>query len=277
MNKALLAAGGAALVVGGLAWYFTQEHKVTSPVPCSIYTDSESCSRAGCYWWDNSCHNTPEGAETFNVVGQAVYTIEGVVQGPLAGVKVSVTNIDTGKIWVSYSDSGGSWGIDDVTEGTYKLVASKKGYVTVNWPWLKWTKDTGFWPGGTYDVWYMYTTLEKIISVDLEWSGSATYSVDFPLDPPITVNRMTGVVDVDDLWMTDWRVVDIWIYPVYGDPVKIVDAAGWVPWDSIVHVAESFTERSINKVRVWGGGGMVGQPAHVPALRDIDLVIKKEL
>lgn len=59
MNKALFAAGVGALAVGGVAyWYLTQKRE--PPVPCRNYTDFESCSKAGCYWYDGKCHVVPE-------------------------------------------------------------------------------------------------------------------------------------------------------------------------------------------------------------------------
>jgi len=33
---------------------------VSQPTPCEQITDYQTCINSGCYWYDNSCHSSPQ-------------------------------------------------------------------------------------------------------------------------------------------------------------------------------------------------------------------------
>lgn len=75
-GKALVVAGGVA-VTAGFIWWWLKEHPIVPK--CEDYRTSHECTAAGCYWYNNKCHSTPEGYVPCSELGEPCY-IEGVTQ-----------------------------------------------------------------------------------------------------------------------------------------------------------------------------------------------------
>lgn len=221
--------------------------------------------------------NSPQcssGSDTFNINGQTMYTIEQQIQGPVANAKVDAKNRDTGIHYIQYSDSNGDFQLANLPPGIYDLTTSKTGYVTYSASYIEWTQEWGYIGGGTYDIGYMYTTIEKLMSFTLDWDWDGTNHVlskDFAIDPPSTLNRITGTVKVNSCSAEIYRALDVWGYPVYGDAFKIC-SKGW--GDPTIQIAESFSDRQLNKVSLWA---KCWWPGEEYGLENINLVIKREL
>lgn len=60
VGKALVVIGGT-VVTAGLVWWWLKEHPIVPPKPkCEDYKTESECAAAGCYWYNNKCHSTPE-------------------------------------------------------------------------------------------------------------------------------------------------------------------------------------------------------------------------
>lgn len=63
MNRNLLLAGGLVLVAGGLSYWYLSQYGNGVPKICSDYSTQQQCIENNCYWYDGSCHSTPQGVE----------------------------------------------------------------------------------------------------------------------------------------------------------------------------------------------------------------------
>jgi len=100
------------------------------------------------------------------------------------------------------------------------------------------------------------------------------YSAVFEFEIPCVANRVEGEIEVDALWGTVWRNVDIWLISPDGEKKRIAQE-GWYPWATRIAISKTFSDFLVKKVQVWGGGGFIGGQAERPALKEIHLMLRK--
>lgn len=57
VGKALVVVGGT-VITAGVVWLWLREHPIVTT--CEDITNESECIDAGCYWYNNKCHSTPE-------------------------------------------------------------------------------------------------------------------------------------------------------------------------------------------------------------------------
>ena len=63
MDRGVLVVGGMFIIAGGV-WYLLEDYfkkKNGNGTTCSTYTSQTECESHNCYWYNGSCHSTPEG------------------------------------------------------------------------------------------------------------------------------------------------------------------------------------------------------------------------
>jgi len=75
MGRQALLIGGLALIAGGVAYYYLkqQEDGPTPPIVCSDNLNQSDCEANDCYWYDGSCHSTPQGTPACSTIGFNCY------------------------------------------------------------------------------------------------------------------------------------------------------------------------------------------------------------
>jgi hypothetical protein len=54
--------GGIGIISAALIYYFYKQQP--PPKNCAEHTSEIECKAAGCYWYDNSCHSSPQPPPT---------------------------------------------------------------------------------------------------------------------------------------------------------------------------------------------------------------------
>lgn len=78
MDRTGLLLGGFVLLAGGVAYYYlaTQQQNGNGNTGCTQYTNQSECEQNGCYWYDSSCHSSPQGwipCSNLNATGTGCY------------------------------------------------------------------------------------------------------------------------------------------------------------------------------------------------------------
>ncbi|MEW6624604.1 MAG: carboxypeptidase-like regulatory domain-containing protein [Bacillota bacterium] len=190
-GKKTLLYGGMALAIGIPAaialWYYREKLFPPVPPPGEKWCEIEKRYIPIAEWTKVRC--VPPAIvppKTVTISGTAVWLEEMYVHGPLEGVRIVITNRETGESYYTYSDRNGKWVFENIPIGYYDFISTKEGYCDAKAYYVE-----ASMPG---DVGYTYTALRLIATLDLSCHEIAMYERDLgcSLGEKYRVNKITG-------------------------------------------------------------------------------------
>lgn len=227
----------------------------------------------------------PKAPTLLDISSTAMSTIEGVNRGPLRDCYVEFTNIDTHEKWSAVSNDQGYWRINNIKLGVYKTHAEALHHADSDYDYIPLTEAYGYRggpgpnPDGTWPV-PGVTIMVYLPYFDLHWdrgTGDPIFEKIFDLSPHYVMNHIEGTITVSRCDLQHTRFARICLIDIYGHEEQIWEA-GWGGvggGSQVLQVNKNFTERRVDKVRIYGS--CITLFWEFPPLEAIDLTIEAKV